>query len=67
MTSASDNFEYPQEWFLALSWGLAKQIVPMFKAVWSPDMESNYTVSLAIAGRKDAQMSSLFFQTGEVG
>ncbi len=63
----SDEFEYPQEWYLALSWGLAKQIAPMFRAAWSKTMEDNLTMSLSIAGHKDAETSSMYFQPGEDG
>lgn len=61
----NDNPEYPQEWYLPLSWGLSKQICPMFKAAWTPDMESNYTTALAIAQKKDPDRTALFFQPGE--
>jgi hypothetical protein len=61
---ASDNFEYPQEWFLALSWGLSKQIASMFSAPWTPLMEENQKLSLAIAQQKDPERITLFFQSG---
>ena len=63
----SDNFEYPQEWFLALSWGLAKQICPMFSVPWTPLMEDNFKTALAIAGHKDAEVTALYFQANEYG
>ena len=64
ITNASDNFEYPQEYFLALSWGLAKQICPMFNAVWTPLMEENYRAALATAQKKDPERQTIFFQPG---
>lgn len=63
----SDNFEYPQEWFLALSWGLAKQICPQFSVSWTPLMQDNFTSALAIAGHKDAEVSSLYYQPYDTG
>lgn len=63
----SDEFEYPQEWFLALSWGLAKQICPMFSCVWTPLMQENFANALAIAGHKDAEVTSLHFQPYDFG
>src|SRR5215469_1080569 len=30
VNNPSDNVEYPQQWYMALCWGLAKQIAPMF-------------------------------------
>jgi hypothetical protein len=64
MNSATDNFEYPQEWFLALSWGLAKQMAPMFNAPWTQTMETNYREALGIAQRKDPEIQTMFFQPG---
>jgi len=61
---ASDNFEYPQEWFLPLSLGLGKQIAPMFNASWTALMQDNYVEALSIARRKDPERSSMFFQPG---
>lgn len=61
---ASDNFEYPQEWFLPLSLGLSKQISPMFQANWTPLMENNYREALAIAQHKDPERITLYFQPG---
>lgn len=64
MTNPSDNFEYPQESYLALTWGLSKQIAPMFNAPWTQLMETNYQAAVQIAGHKDAEVSTLYFQPG---
>jgi hypothetical protein len=58
----TDAPEYPQEWFRALSWGLTKEIAPMFNAVWTPAMQSNYTEALQIARNLDPNRTSLYFQ-----
>lgn len=58
----NDTPYYPQEWYLPLCWGLAKQCAPMFNAKWTPEMESNYQDSLAIAKRKDPQIETMYFQ-----
>jgi hypothetical protein len=60
-----DTPEYPQEWFLALSWGLAKQICPMYGANWTALMQDNFTAALLIAQRKDPEIVTMFFQAGE--
>lgn len=65
ITNPADNFEYPQEAFLALSWALSKQIAPMYGMPWTPSMEDNYKAAVMIAGHKDAEVSTLFFQCGE--
>lgn len=67
MTLATDEFYYPQEWFLAIAWGLSKQVAPMYNCAWTPLMQSNYADAMAIAGHKDAETSAMFFQCGEDG
>lgn len=64
ITNPTDNFDYPQEDFLALTWGLSKQIAPMFNMPWTPLMEANYQAAVAIAGHKDAEVTTLYFQPG---
>lgn len=63
----NDTPEYPQEWFLALAWGLAKQIAPMFNAPWTQNMQSNYDEAVTIARKKEPERTAMFFQPGEDG
>jgi len=65
MVNPADNFEYAQECFLAITWGLSKQIAPMYNMPWTQNMESNYTSAVMIAGHKDAEVSTMYFQPGE--
>lgn len=65
MVNPTDEFEYSQECFLALSWGLSKQIAPMYAMPWTRVMQSNYESAVMIAGHKDAEVSTMFFQPGE--
>jgi len=60
----TDNPEYPQQWYMALSWGLAKQICPMFNSPWTQEMQTNYFEALTMAREADAEVTSLFFQPG---
>lgn len=60
-----DTPEYPQEWFLPLSFGLAKMIAPMYGAQWTPLLQDNFTSALAIAQQKEPMKSVLYFQCGE--
>lgn len=62
LVNAGDNFEYPQQWYRALCWGLSKEICGMFDAEWTRDMEDNYTSSIAMARQPDAETTSLYFQ-----
>lgn len=57
-----DNPEYPQQWYLALCWGLAKQIASMFDAEWTKDMEENMATAIAMAREADAETTTTYFQ-----
>jgi hypothetical protein len=57
-----DAPEYPQEWYLALVWGLAKQLAPIFNCVWTKEMGENYDTALAIAKEAPAETTALYFQ-----
>lgn len=63
----TDTPYYPQEWYLPLCWGLSKNIAPMYGAVWTATMQTNFEESLTIARRKDPEKSVLYFQCGEDG
>jgi hypothetical protein len=65
MVNPTDTFEYSQECFLAITWGLSKQIAPMYGMPWTQLMESNFLSATMIAGHKDAEVSTLYFQCGE--
>ena len=59
-----DNPYYPQEWYLALCWGLSEQIAPMFAANWGEKSEQLKTTALAIARNHNAETSEIYFQPG---
>lgn len=60
-TDTTSNPEYPQQWYRALTWGLAKEIAPMFDAQWTEVMESNFKDALAMARQADPETTSLYF------
>jgi len=60
----TDNPDYPQRWYLALSWGLTKQIAPMFNLPFTKDMQDNLTDALAIAREPDSDVNNIFFMPG---
>jgi hypothetical protein len=60
-----DEPYYPQEWYLALCWGLTEQISPMFSAVWNEKMEQLKNTSLAIARNHSAEVSEAYFEPGD--
>ena len=57
-----DNPDYPQEWELALAWGLSKQIAPMYNAIWTKEMEDNYETALSIAREVNPETTQIYFQ-----
>lgn len=59
-----DTPYFPQEWYLALCWGLAEQIAPPLNAMFTPQMEKLLNSSLTVAKGKDPETSSLFFNPG---
>jgi len=61
----SENLEYPQEYFRALSWLLSREICPMFLGVWTPLMEELSKESVAIATNKNTKTSTLYFRCEE--
>jgi hypothetical protein len=63
--NALDNPEYPQEWFNALCWGLSKQICPMFNAVWTPEMNSNYQEAISYAREANPDRTEIYFQPNQ--
>lgn len=66
-TTTTDTPYYPQEWYLALCWGLTEQIAPMFSAMWTDKMESLKNTAIAIARNHSAEISDLYFQPGNDG
>jgi hypothetical protein len=66
VNAASDEVSYPQEWYLALVYGLAKLAAPIFTVPWTQVMAENAATSLAIAQKKDGETSTMFFQSAGV-
>lgn len=65
ITNPNDNPEFPQEYFLALSWELANQASSMFGVAWSQDMQAKYDKAVSIGKRKDPEVTTIFFQSGD--
>ena len=59
--------DYPQEWYRPLVFGLARDIAPMFDAIWTPMLEKQYLEATHIARRKDPENTALYFQPHEDG
>ena len=64
MDAAADNPDFPQEWYNALSWGLAEQLIPEHGV---PDpratrIENMAARSLAMVRDADSETASLQFE-----
>jgi hypothetical protein len=62
--NTTDTPDYPQRWYLPLSWGLTKQIAPMFNLPFTKDMQDNLNDCLAIAREPDSDVNNIYFQPG---
>lgn len=60
----NDTPYYPEEWYLALCWGLSEQICPMFKKRWTDKMEQLKNTAMSISRNKDGEVAVLYFQPG---
>jgi hypothetical protein len=58
----TDNPDYPQNWYLALSTGLTVMSGPTFQRPVTQDMKDIAMMALSIAKNQDPETSQLFFQ-----
>jgi hypothetical protein len=61
LVNPGDNFEFPQQWYRPICWGLSKEICAMFDAEWTKDMEDSLMESLGMARQADPETTSLYF------
>jgi hypothetical protein len=64
MTAAADELDMPQVWYLPVVMGLSKIIAPMFGAVWTQEMEANYTMALVGARSAYPETETRYFEPG---
>lgn len=62
--STADEPDYPQEWFRALKYGLARELAPELKREWTKELQALYSESLMIAQQSDPEVSDSYFQPG---
>jgi len=60
--ASTDDIAFPQEWYAALEWELAKRCATMFGRPWTPEMESNWLISTTIARNLNPEVSNAYFQ-----
>jgi hypothetical protein len=49
LDSASDEVAYPQQWFAALEWELARRCASIFEKVWTNERQANWEQATSIA------------------
>jgi hypothetical protein len=62
--ATSDDIAFPQEWFDALHWELAKSSHSIFGATWTPAMSENHMTATAIARELNPENTSRHFEPG---
>ena len=62
--ATTDDIAYPQEWFAALSWELARRLAPKFEKSWTPERQANWESATTIARQLTPQDTSAYFQPG---
>lgn len=60
--ATSDDIAYPQEWFAALEWELAKRLAPKFNKRWTETHELNWKQATQIARQLNPQATTIYFQ-----
>ena len=60
--ATSDDIAYPQEWFAALEWELAKRLAPKFNKRWTDTHEINWKQATQIARQLNPQNTTIYFQ-----
>ena len=60
----TDEMYFPKEWGLALIYGLANVICPMFNATWTEQMEQNFNSTMRIARNAHNKRTTMGFNPG---
>ncbi len=60
--AAANDIAYPQEYFAALEWELAKRCAPMYGRPWTQDMNDNWKAATGIARNLNPQVSNACFE-----
>lgn len=58
----TDNPDFPEDWELPLSLGLARLIAPMFNAEWTKEMENNLQIAVLVARETTPETTAIYFQ-----
>lgn len=62
--SGADDISYPQEYFAALEWELARRCAPKFGRKWTDDMKGHWTIAVQEGINFNPVDTSLYFEPG---
>lgn len=62
--AGADDISYPQEFYAALEWELARRLAPKFGYPWTPDLAQNWQINVQDAISLNPQNSSAYFEPG---
>lgn len=62
--AGADDIAYPQEYYAALEWELARRLTPKFGAPWTPDMQNIWQTAVAEAASLNPQDTHISFEPG---
>ena len=64
LDQSTDDLDYPQEWYRALAYGLAREIAVDYGKKWTPDHAALLTEALFIAQQANPEVSDQHFEPG---
>lgn len=62
--AGADDIAYPQEYFAALEWELARRLAPKFGKTWTPDLQGHWQVAVLEGVNLNPDNTSLCFEPG---
>jgi len=60
--ATTDDIAYPQEWFAALEWELARRLAPKFNRRWTETHQASWQEATQIARQLNPENTSIYFQ-----
>jgi hypothetical protein len=61
-TTTANDIAYPQEYFAALEWELARRLAPKFGKPWSSDMQNHWTIAVTEGVNINPDNTSLSYE-----
>lgn len=62
--TGADDISYPQEYFAALEWELARRLAPKFGRSWTQDMQTHWQIAVQEGINVNPQNTHLYYQPG---